>query len=484
MTRFAKIVIGLVLGVAAVQQAGAFSMYGPLETWQTADLGYGPNVFQDQDWNGPDLGGPKNLGDEYRLTTAVVTYGFDASFVDYFGAKGIVAVDQAMAMLNAIPAASNMSPDLSEFLTEGVQRINYRAAAAGLIDLKSIVLSHMLDHMGLIGETHVWDLRGRTALGGTCTFQYGVIQRNFDPITFEPTEYVNGRLYHYQIMDLCEQGGATADAVEEPWATGVTSPRFSAVATWRGLKTGGFYIALSRDDMGGLRHLYRRDNFNYESLPTDASFLPVTNRVASPWSPYFGTIYTNVTVTVTRGGSPFAPFSHTNYVTNFTAVTNLNALGLHGGLEKVTYAKMRFDSTMGTGFLPMVINYSVPTLNSNVLTYRKVVRTNTVPDILFSADDIVTAPNYSYVLDWTMNFINTSPSAKAGPGVIDPTMTITLSKLGRYYLNENPYFMTDERKTMGVQWGSFDGSTNEPIMFPNGTSIREWEALLLSGQNE
>ena len=55
---------------------------------------------------------------------------------------------------------------------QGNQQINYTAQALGLTDLKSTVLSIMLEHMGLNGETHVWDLHTRNEFAGPppCVF--------------------------------------------------------------------------------------------------------------------------------------------------------------------------------------------------------------------------------------------------------------------------------------------------------------------------
>ena len=178
-------------------------------------------------------------------------------------------MDSAFNILNALPAAS--SANLSKFLTQGVQQANYTAQALSIVDVKSEVLGLMLEHMGLIGETHVYDLRTRQALAGTCQFDYYVIDRNYDPVSYDPTPYVNGTLYNYYIADGCPIGVSVGDAIEVlPDATTPPSS-YTAVATQEGLLIGGYYTGLSRDDMGGLRYLYRRDNFNNELLDPEAA---------------------------------------------------------------------------------------------------------------------------------------------------------------------------------------------------------------------
>ena len=58
-----------------------------------------------------DIGGPMDIGDGYRWNVPVVTYGFDQSFLDYFGTNGVAAVEGAIQILNDLPPASSIVPD-------------------------------------------------------------------------------------------------------------------------------------------------------------------------------------------------------------------------------------------------------------------------------------------------------------------------------------------------------------------------------------
>src|SRR5208282_965862 len=112
---------------------------------------------------------------------------------------------------NGLPTAT--SANLANYLTDGAQQINYTAQALNVLDLKSTVLWLMAEHMGLLGETHVWDLTLRLHVGvPTCDYDYFVINRNYEPLTHNPTAYVNGRPYGYTIWDGCPVGQATGDA--------------------------------------------------------------------------------------------------------------------------------------------------------------------------------------------------------------------------------------------------------------------------------
>ena len=74
--------------------------------------------------------GPKNLGEEYRRNTPVLYYAADANFLDYFGSNGVVAIDQAFAILNALTNVDLYSPGLTEFSLNS-EAVNYTGAGLG-----------------------------------------------------------------------------------------------------------------------------------------------------------------------------------------------------------------------------------------------------------------------------------------------------------------------------------------------------------------
>ena len=56
--------------------------------------------------------------------------------------------------------------------------------------------------------------------------------------------------------------------------------------------------------------------------------------------------------------------------------------------------------------------------------------------------------------------------------MINSPTTIIFNKVGPTFLNTSPGSLTDINHTLiGFVWGSFDGSTNDPIVYPNGASI-------------
>ena len=90
---------GFILGAALLlaissTRVNAFSLLGPNEPFMVPQLGYAQPG---------DIGGPMNLGQEYRWNVPVLTYAFDQSFLDYFGSNGVAAVESAIGILNSLP---------------------------------------------------------------------------------------------------------------------------------------------------------------------------------------------------------------------------------------------------------------------------------------------------------------------------------------------------------------------------------------------
>ena len=74
----------------------------------------------------------------------------------------------------------------------------------------------------------------------------------------------------------------------------------------------------------------------------------------------------------------------------------------------------------------------------------------------------------------------------AGAGVaevISPQETVTFNNVTPFYINEGPSFLDQQTAEFfpGLYWGSFDGTTNAPVIYPNGSSISELIAELFNG---
>src|ERR1017187_8840953 len=264
----------LTLAIAGTMtSASAFSLLGPYDpAFQlTAPLGpaIGYNLPYDR-----DIGGPMNIAEGYRWNIKTITYGFDPSFLHYFGAQGSNAVVQAITIFNNLPPVSQMTPNLTEF-PDDTRRENYQAEALGILDLKSAVLGILVAQVGLASpERYDWAIRFTRTVGTPPITYYTVIQRNYDPVTGVYSSFVNDNLYTYVIKTFPAPAFLTpfVDAVEVPVDPVVFG--FTSVASYDGalngiegfsLPSGGFYTGLTRDDVAGLRNLYSKNNYEVEN---------------------------------------------------------------------------------------------------------------------------------------------------------------------------------------------------------------------------
>jgi hypothetical protein len=251
-----KSILGAGLLALTGLSAQAFSLIGPFESYQTLELGYARTGLSSPEM--VDRGGPKNLGEGYRWNIPVLYYSVDQNFLDYFGSNGLAQIQAAFDAFNALPAASAMSSNLTEFPLEA-SRVNYRAQALQLYDLKSETMYLITEQVGLASpDRWTWCLRLRYLQEGqSCpNYSYLVIKRNFDPVTQNYSSYVNGTLYTYHIEEHCNVPNNTiewmSDAIEDP--VDPLAFQNTAIAS-HSVAIGFYFTGWTRDDLGGLRYL-------------------------------------------------------------------------------------------------------------------------------------------------------------------------------------------------------------------------------------
>jgi hypothetical protein len=171
--------------------------------------------------------------------------------------------------------------------------------------------------------------------------------------------------------------------------------------------------------------------------------------------------------------------------TNSPGVTNSSiVVGDLQGIGKVQFVRVsdgNYDYLTSQFFSPITNQYTmVVNRNGQALpvTFQRIV---TRPDFLFMGASLATGGDntplgLSTFSRTTPNFVNSRAAANlSGPGIIDPTaanIVVTFNTVGPIYLNSSPAFLSGPGGAARTFiWGSFDGTTNAPIVYPNGTSI-------------
>jgi hypothetical protein len=424
---FRHIAISLALVLLSfAPQLRAFSLLGPYADWMAQTNGYRQSM---------DIGGPMNVNEEYRWNVPTITYGFDKSFIDYFGSNGVAAVESAMEIFNDLPSASSTA--LGDFPTD-TRHVNFLAQAQGQSDLKSTVLSLVVEQLGLgqparnVADLKAWapELMNFPICGdGQCpnltNFSDFVIQRNFDPQTLAPSFAVNSIAYGALISN--SDSPVFHDYLEFP-VDPLSSP-YSAVAEafspWSpGLPAGTFYTGLTRDDVGGLAYLLNGTNVNWESLPRDVIFVGKhsgkNKKLRGAWRP---------------------------------------------GVEKIDFMPQPVNKR--GKFKTVVFKYTATYVTNGVVNEQSVKRVVTHPDILFTMqktnDDASPMFLRTGTEKWANNATQNGNALALGPGVIQGAVTIALDQLGAEVWSGDPY---PQAMVMTRGWASFDQSTNPPVSYP------------------
>jgi hypothetical protein len=459
-------------------EAHAFSLFGPFAIgddgarWQVQRIGY-PD---------PEGGGPMNAaaGEEYRWNTPFIVYAYDAAFIDFFGPRGVQEVEKAIKILNDLPPASQLNVDDYPMNT---QRINFRAAALGLIDLKSDALALTLLEMGLVSPNRwVYCLRNRYQPGpDRFPVFFNVIRRNYETVPTTggvvlaaETSYINGRLWTY--FDIGDFDTPPESDVFNTTVDPLDFGRFDPVAASRdafsGFSIGSYFSGLTRDDVMALKFIYQAGNWNYESL------LPGS---------------TNAGSSVVSGGTGSGPW--TIPTTNVIVIPGGGGVGVGGlinptvrfGVDKPTLLRGEYDSILGQLFTPVTVVFVETVVTNSVFVSQAVQRVITTPDILYDAADLQGPAEPGLIASFldvltvadgswqNNNGLNGQAITKAGPGVIQPPVRIGFENVGFITLETATGFIGNAVQGVGglpyFILGAFDGTTNEPVVFLRGGSI-------------
>jgi hypothetical protein len=175
--------------------------------------------------------------------------------------------------------------------------------------------------------------------------------------------------------------------------------------------------------------------------------------------------------------------------TNYSLVVNQvlcpqGPNALRRGIDKVTFVRRDFDSLLGQFFIPVTNTFTTHEVANNAdvqRSYRRVVQT---PDIKFSTADLDTGTSSGnlFQIDTPRFIQSTNYPGLAGPGILQPGLTFLLLKVGPTLLNQfngDPTSLTEAGATTQQLWGSYDGTTNDPVVYPSTVSIQALNDMLV-----
>jgi len=175
---------------------------------------------------------------------------------------------------------------------------------------------------------------------------------------------------------------------------------------------------------------------------------------------------------------------------------------LRPGVDVLRFVKVDFESVVGQTFLYTNI-YTAVTVTNGVRFTNTYQIIQGGPNFLFVASELpINRPNEipsligrsgaappAWINDAGINGVGNQGAA--GPGIIDGTVQITFSKIGPSITNTQPGDDSEETARnasilgftgANLIWGSFDGSTKPPIVYPEDVTLQDLENLVLQPQ--
>jgi hypothetical protein len=243
---------------------------------------------------------------------------------------------------------------------------------------------------------------------------------------------------------------------------------------------------------------------------------PVTNLP----TPAPSTVTGNTNAVNFTPGSVTFPTNHTLIILPVTCP--LNRVARHGGADQLVFIARPYDSIVGQVWDPVTNDYTLPELDetNGVMLQQHFQRRVPRPDFLFSTADLAgqnTVVSYTNTVDnvtasftitvtgvgTALGFTATTaaydttgrPGNQAGPGTIidgDPVPKLfVLNRIAPSFDNlsatsgtTNTFLdPTEADQATFSAWGSFDGTTNLPVVYPNGTTAQSLLNLILGPQS-
>jgi hypothetical protein len=159
-------------------------------------------------------------------------------------------------------------------------------------------------------------------------------------------------------------------------------------------------------------------------------------------------------------------------------LSNVVNAALRPGIGEINFYRVEYDSLLGQNFVAVTNFYTDRYVSNSVLVRQPLQRVIIQPDIVFTAEDlgvVGVAPVFvsrTSTANWSNNAqLNSGAGANVyGPGIINPRIVIAFTDLLPYFINFTPTFL-DTPPTQATHiaegvWGSFDSSTNAPVVYP------------------
>ncbi len=242
-------------------------------------------------------------------------------------------------------------------------------------------------------------------------------------------------------------------------------------------------------------------NGEYFLIPTNAcGFSILSTQLTSVVIITNLTTLTNTTIGATNINGQ--SFTMVTYLTNHTLLVSVpncvaGTVALRHGIDKISFVRANYDSLIGKFFNPITNIYSLTAHTNFQDVTQTFQRTVVVPDFLFSAEDRINAiaagqPEFAVGYRSVPHFNSANipaqnPGGIAGPGTIASPVVVQFNKVGPLLVNVfnvlNPFFfgLSQQDGLTNFVWGSYDGTTNYPVLYPNGSSIANIEAQMYLG---
>jgi hypothetical protein len=147
---------------------------------------------------------------------------------------------------------------------------------------------------------------------------------------------------------------------------------------------------------------------------------------------------------------------------------------LRRGVGQIKFVRADYDSLLSRTFQPITNSYRMVMITNSQQFTESFQRVVTAPDILLTAADTATA---GFAIQRTAPVWDEANilTGLAGPGTINPPITLTFDRVGLLYnnawagLNTNA-FLGEAHQTQLFVWGTFGPTTNAPIVY-GGASL-------------